>query len=286
MIPSRSMFEYRTRGCSWGGKGGSKRRHIPTDSDRRSVEKGPVVGLEEPRRHPKHVLQFWSPVWVNGQYSEEFELGVGVHQGSVLGHCSSYRCRKRVHTSSTLMYHGNSFRLITWCSLRTPRSFSPNSGHGMLAWTVKASMSTWRRPSSWSLVLAFMSSSNHTIIPVVSAVGVLVRTPSSTHSASCGFARGATASLVVWWLTPTTSAQVVKARLDPWAVDKWLKCMSMAPNLIWWPLSATWVTCCAPVGAETMPLLPAVVWPGESLGNFCLSSPPGACHLRCAARCV
>ena len=35
--------------------------------------------------HPEHVLQCLGPwVWVNGQYSEEFSMGVDVHQGSVL----------------------------------------------------------------------------------------------------------------------------------------------------------------------------------------------------------
>ena len=34
--------------------------------------------------HPGHLLQCPSPVWVNGQYSEEFGMGVGVLQGSVL----------------------------------------------------------------------------------------------------------------------------------------------------------------------------------------------------------
>ena len=34
--------------------------------------------------HPGHVLQCLSHVRVNGQYSEEFGMGVGVYQGSVL----------------------------------------------------------------------------------------------------------------------------------------------------------------------------------------------------------
>ena len=41
--------------------------------------------------------------------------------------------------------------------------------------------------------------------------------------------------------------------------------MSVAPCLMWKPLSATYVISCAPV-----PLLPDVVWPGESSGNSCL----------------
>ena len=34
--------------------------------------------------HPRHVTNVRSQVRVNGQYSEEFGVGVGVHQGSVL----------------------------------------------------------------------------------------------------------------------------------------------------------------------------------------------------------
>ena len=86
------------------------------------------------------------------------------------------------------MYHGNSFGLITWYLLQTPRSVSPESVREMLAWKVKAS--NIKKQSSWSLVLAFMSSRNHTNIPVVSAAGVLTTTPSSTDSANCGIARG------------------------------------------------------------------------------------------------
>ena len=49
------------------------------------------MGLEEPgcgligcACHPGHVLQCRSCVWVDGQYSEEFGVGVVVHQGSIL----------------------------------------------------------------------------------------------------------------------------------------------------------------------------------------------------------
>ena len=36
---------------------------------------------------------------------------------------------------------------------------------------------------------------------------------------------------------------------------------------MWKPHCATWVICCALVGAVTVPLLPDAVWPGESSGN-------------------
>ena len=49
---------------------------------------------------------------------------------------------------------------------------------------------------------------------------------------------------------------------------------------MWRPLSAAWVTYCAPVGAVTVPLLPDVAWPGKSAGKSNLSSPPSTSHLR------
>ena len=61
--------------------------------------------------------------------------------------------------------------------------------------------------------------------------------------------------------------------------------MSTTPRLMWRPPSATWMTCCARVGSMTVPLPPDVVQPGESSGDFCLSSPPDTSHTRCVARC-
>ena len=50
-----------------------------------------MVGLKEPRGrwmgcvcHPVYALQCQKSCAVNGQYSEEFGVGVGVHKGSVL----------------------------------------------------------------------------------------------------------------------------------------------------------------------------------------------------------
>ena len=69
-----------------------------------------------------------------------------------------------------------------------------------------------------------------------------------------------------WWLlqfeVPTISAAGVRVRLGVSMAELW---MSVAPCLTWKPLSATYVISCAPV-----PLLPDVVWPGESSGNSCL----------------
>ena len=93
-----------------------------------------------------------SRVQVNGQYSESlaWEL-VGIRALS-LAHCSSSYCWKHCRTSSTLVFDGSFSMLMTWCSSQTSRrSLFPSSRHGRLAWKVKGSMLTWRRPSSYTL---------------------------------------------------------------------------------------------------------------------------------------
>ena len=75
-----------------------------------------------------------------------------------LAHCSPSWCWKHYHISSALVCHGSFSMLMTACSSQTPRrNISPSSRYGRLEWKVKGSVSTWRRPSSWSLVLALMS---------------------------------------------------------------------------------------------------------------------------------
>ena len=75
-----------------------------------------------------------------------------------LVHCSSCWYCKRCRVSSALVCHGSFSMLMTCCSSRTPRSsIPPSSRHGRLAWKVKHSVSTRRRPSSWSPVLTLLS---------------------------------------------------------------------------------------------------------------------------------
>ena len=93
----------------------------------------------------------------------------------------------------------------------------------------------------------------------------------------------AAGSLVDCWTSGTTSAPGVKVIPGPLTADQWLKWMSKAPSLMWGTLSAIWVTCCALVGAVTVPLLPDAAWLVESSGNYILSSPPGTSLLRCVA---
>ena len=75
-----------------------------------------------------------------------------------LAHCTSSWCWKRYHISSASVCHGSFSILMIACSSQTPtRKISPSSRYGRLYWKVKGSVSTWRRTSSWSLVLALMS---------------------------------------------------------------------------------------------------------------------------------
>ena len=85
------------------------------------------------------------------------------------------------------------------------------------------------------------------------------------HYTSCacgGSTRSVVASLSNWWPLQTMSVAGVRVRLGLSLAELW---MSMAPCLMWKPLSTTYVISCTPV-----PLLPDVVWPGESSGYSCL----------------
>ena len=53
---------------------------------------------------------------VRDGYSEEFEVKVGVHQGSELSRCFSSFCLKPCHVSSAVKSHGRTSMLITMLS--------------------------------------------------------------------------------------------------------------------------------------------------------------------------
>ena len=130
-----------------------------------------------------------------------------------LAHCSSSWCWRRFHMSSTLVCHGSFSMLMTWCSSQTPWR-GVGSMHGRMAWKVKGSMSTRRRPSCWSWVLAMISSRNLASTPVLSALVVSATTPSNAHNACCESTRGTVASQSDGWPTQTMSATGVIARLS------------------------------------------------------------------------
>ena len=164
----------------------------------------------------------WSHMPVNGQCNEEFGVGVGVHQHSILSPLLFILVLEAC-VSSAPVYHGSFSKLMTWCSSQTPkRCVSPSSRHGRLAWKVKGSMSTWRRPSSWSLVLTMMSSRNLASTSVLPAVVVSAETPFFAHSVWWGCTRGGMAWLSDWSKTQTISAPGVRVSLCPSMAEQWL----------------------------------------------------------------
>ena len=78
----------------------------------------------------------WSHVRVGEGYSEEFEVKVGVHQGSA--HCSSSLCLKPYHESSTLGSPGRtSMPMTLLSSLNHLRNVSGGSWLGKKQWRRK-----------------------------------------------------------------------------------------------------------------------------------------------------
>ena len=175
---------------------------------------------------------------VTDQYSDEFGVGIGVHQSSDLSPLllsqllEAIPLEIRTGVPLELLYADNLvlvvdiqvciYKLNAWkasmgskrlhVNMKKIKFLVPGVGHGML----KKSGST----------------------PVLVAAVVSAITPPSAHSASCGSTRGAVASLSHGWPTQAMSATGVTTGLGPLLVERWLKCMSTAPRFMWWPLSA------------------------------------------------
>ena len=97
-----------------------------------------------------------SRVRVNGQYSEEFGVGVGVHQGSVLS--CSFSSWKLCHASSARVSRGSSCTPTTWSLWQIRyRSVLQGSRCGRKPWRTRVSGSTCRRRSCSALALDLMS---------------------------------------------------------------------------------------------------------------------------------
>ena len=165
--------------------------HRPWESLQLCAKEGPMVGLKEPQCwgmgcvcHPRSM--------VSSVRSLAWELAC--IRVLFLAHCSSFWCWRRFRVSSALVYHGSSSMLMPSCSSWTTKmSVSPSSRCGWLAWKIKGPIATWRKPSSWSLVLAMMSFRYLVSITVLSAVVVLAETPSCAHSVCCRSTRCAVA---------------------------------------------------------------------------------------------
>ena len=97
---------------------------------------------------------------------------------------------------SALVCHGNFCMLMTWRSTQTPKvGLFPSSRRGRLAW-----LRVWKRPSSWSLVLAWCPQQIRHIHFAVCCSGVS-NNSTECRSASCEFTISAAASSFDWWVT-------------------------------------------------------------------------------------
>ena len=174
---------------------------------------------------------------------------------------------------SALVSHGSFSRLKTWCSSRTPRrSVSTSSKRGRLAWKVKGSVSTCRRPSSG---LRFY-------------VGHDAPKKSGKYPCAVCCNGVSSNSIGCWqcklWIHKRGSG--IPGRLMGNPNYACCRCNGkvrlihdrsvneVEPCLTRRSPSATWMTCCALVGAVTVPMLHGIGKVQESLtfpnhGNVC-----------------
>ena len=210
----------------------------------------------------------WSLVRVSGQYNKDFGVGVGVHQGSVLRpllfilvlEVLSREFRTGVPWE---LFYADDLVLIVDTQL-WPR------GVYLQAQVWKAGMeSKWLRVN---MKKKFLVSGNDQDVlqksgKCLCAVSCSGDCRNSILCSQCMLwvhktCSGITKRLVTDpnYICPTVG---VRVSLGPSMAELWLKWMSTAPCLMWKPLAATLVICCAPVGAVAVSLLPDAVWPGK-----------------------
>ena len=210
----------------------------------------------------------WSYVRLNCQYIEEFGAGVGVNQCSVL---SPLLCILVLEALSHKFHTDVPWELLYTGDPVFIADTQQECISKLKAW--KVGMESKGLCVNMKKTKFLFSGNGHDVLKksVLSAAMVSSTTPSNAHRVCRGSTRSTVASLSDWRPTQTMSAPGVRASLGLLMAELWLRWISTAPCLMWKPLSATEVICYAPVGAVTVPLLPDVVWPGESSGNSCLS---------------
>ena len=210
----------------------------------------------------------WSYVRLNCQYIEEFGAGVGVNQCSVL---SPLLCILVLEALSHKFHTDVPWELLYTGDPVFIADTQQECISKLKAW--KVGMESEGLCVNMKKTKFLFSGNGHDVLKksVLSAAMVSSTTPSNAHRVCRGSTRSTVASLSDWRPTQTMSAPGVRASLGLLMAELWLRWISTAPCLMWKPLSATEVICYAPVGAVTVPLLPDVVWPGESSGNSCLS---------------
>ena len=188
-----------------------------------------------------------------------------VHQGSVLSPLIFILSWKRCHANFAIVCNGSFFMRMTWCSSQTPgkESISKHKAWkaGMKNKGLRVNMTKTKFMVSGVDLDVLQKSGKYCV--VLSAVRVSETTPLRTRSSSYGSTRDAVVALVVWWLSGSTFAPGVNASLGPLTADQWPEWMSNAPSLMWKTLSLIWATCCALLGALTMPLPPDAASSGK-----------------------
>ena len=223
---------------------------------------------------------------VNGQYSEEFGAGVGVHQGSVL---SPLLFILVLEALSHEFHTGVPWELLYIDDLVLIADTQEECISKPKAW--KAGMESKGLHVNMKKTKFLVSGDDQNVLqksgkyPCAFCCSGVAR--NSILCSQCMLWVHKTCRGITKWLVKYPnyiSALGVRMSLGPSMAKLWLKRMSTAPCLMWKPISATLLICCAVEGAMTVPLLPDVVWPGESSGNPSLSLPPVTSHPRYVAR--
>ena len=206
-----------------------------------------------------------SRVRVNGRYCGEFGVGVGVHQGSVLSLLLFIRVLEAL---SREFRTGVPWELLYADDLVFIADTQEECISKLKAWKagmeskgIRVNMKKTKFLVSDDGQDVFQKSGKYPCAVCCSGVG-----RNSILCSQCMLWVHKTCSGInVWSKTQTVSALVLRMSLGPAMAELWLKWKSMAPCLMWKPLSATLVICCVPVGVVTVPLLPDAVWPGKSV---------------------
>ena len=174
-----------------------------------------------------------------------------------LSHCSSFYCWRRFRVRSALVYQGSFSTLTNGAHRGHPRGVYLQD-QDVEGWKVKGSMSTWRKPNSWSLrmypcAVCFCGFDRNSILCSQYILRV--------HKMCSDI----TKRLVE---DPNSTAPGVRVNQGPSMAELGLKwCTTMRD------VEATFCflgdTLCSN-GALTVPLLPDAVCPGGSSGNSCL----------------
>ena len=178
-----------------------------------------ILGVKEWAEHVIQSMMYsnaQSCVQVKGQYSKEFGMRVGVHQGSVLSpplFILVLEALSHEFCTGVLWEHLYADDLLFIADTQE------ECISRLKVW--KAGLESKGLHVNMKKIKFLVSGVGHYVLkksakyPVLSAVVVLATTPFSAHGVCCGSIRCAVASLSDWWPTQTMSANGVMARFGP-----------------------------------------------------------------------